>query len=361
VPPVEAWEKVYVSDEGVAEDGHAGITCIGCHGGVEGEADFEAAHVAVVRDPDSELTCVPCHSDTVETDKTSLHSNLTGYRTVIYARSEPEFYPVLDEMMGNHCDSCHTTCGQCHVSRPANLDGGLSAGHTFKKVPPMNLTCTGCHGSRVNDEYKGMNEGVPADVHWKKGGMSCFECHSDDQMHGALGEKAHRYDSAPTPGCLECHDTVKAGDGNAQHTEDHLEQLACSVCHATTYKQCYSCHVQKSEDGIPYFKVENTEMAFKIGLNPLQGPDRPWKYVVLRHVPIAQDVFDYYGEDLMPNFDALPTWKYATPHTIQRVTPQNEKCTNCHGNADVFLTEDDVLDEELAANEPVIVREVPSF
>jgi hypothetical protein len=29
------------------------------------------------------------------------------------------------------------------------------------------------------------------------------------------------------------------------------------------------------------------------------------------------------------------------------------------GNSDVFLTEDDVLEDELAANEDVIVREVP--
>jgi len=361
VPQLEAWEKVFVSDSNFPETMHARFGCITCHGGQAGIGSMDAAHEGVVAEPDAQEVCATCHRGKAETDATSLHSSLGGYRTVLYARSAPDKYPQIDEMMENHCDKCHTSCGQCHVSMPTNLDGGLHTGHAFKKIPPMNKTCTGCHGSRINNEYKGLNEGVPADVHWKQGGMSCFECHSGDQMHGALGEKAHRYDSAPTPGCLECHDTVKAGDGIGQHTAAHLEQLACSVCHATTYKQCYSCHVQKSEDGIPYFKVERTEMGFKIGLNPLQGPDRPWKYVVVRHVPIAPDVFDYYGEDLMPNFDAVPTWKYATPHTIQRVTPQNESCTSCHGNAEIFLTEDDVLEEELEANEPVIVREVPAF
>ena len=361
MPPVEAWEKVYISDEQFLETGHAGINCIACHGGTEDTSDFESAHEGVVRDPDSQLTCVPCHADTVESDAMSLHSNLTGYTTVLYSRSTPDKHAQLDEVMENHCENCHTSCGQCHVSRPTSVGGGLSAGHQFKKIPPMNLTCTGCHGSRINDAYKGKNEGVKADVHWIKGGMACFTCHSEDQMHGALGEKAHRYDSPPTPDCRECHEDVKAGDGNPQHTEEHLDRLACSVCHSTTYKQCYSCHVQKSDEGVPYFKVEKTEMDFKIGLNPLQGPDRPWKYVVVRHAPIARDVFDYYGEDLMPNFDAVPTWKYATPHTIQRITPQNESCTNCHGNADIFLTEDDVLPDELKANEPVIVTEIPLF
>jgi len=358
VPPLEAWEKVFVKDQKFPETMHARVGCITCHGGQEGATGMDEAHNGVVADPVADDVCVACHGDITKTDAHSLHSDLGGYRTVLYARSEPDKYDRIDAMMEEQCSACHTSCGQSHVSRPTNLGGGLHTGHQFKQIPPMNLTCTGCHGSRVNDEYKGLNEGILADVHWKKAGMACFACHSEDQMHGALGEKAHRYDGAPTPDCHECHEDVKAGDGNPQHTEEHL---ACSVCHSTAYKQCYSCHVQKSDEGVPFFKLEKTEMDFKIGLNPLQGPDRPWKYVVLRHAPIAPDVFDYYGKDLMPNFDAVPTWKYATPHSIQRITPQNETCENCHGNADIFLTEDDVLPDELKANEPVIVTEIPSF
>jgi thiosulfate/3-mercaptopyruvate sulfurtransferase len=79
----------------------------------------------------------------------------------------------------------------------------------------------------------------------------------------------------------------------------------------------------------------------------------------VRHVPIVRDSFAYYGENLLPNFDALPTWKYATPHNIQRNTPQTETCNSCHGNAEFFLTADDVLPEELEANKDVIVEEVP--
>jgi thiosulfate/3-mercaptopyruvate sulfurtransferase len=243
---------------------------------------------------------------------------------------------------------------------PTNLGGGLTAGHEFKKIPPMNLTCTGCHGSRIENEYKGKNRPVPADTHWIKGGMPCFDCHSADEMHGALGEAIHRYDGAPVPGCQDpdCHPGVAPGDGIANHTDFHFEAVSCQVCHSTTYKNCYSCHVAQ-EEGVPFFKIEPSVMGFKIGYNPLQSEDRPWKYVPVRHVPIDPESFAYYGDDLLPNFDALPTWKYATPHTIQRNTPQTETCDACHGNAELFLTADDVLPEELEANQDVIIEEIP--
>jgi thiosulfate/3-mercaptopyruvate sulfurtransferase len=112
------------------------------------------------------------------------------------------------------------------------------------------------------------------------------------------------------------------------------------------------------KDGVAYFETEPSVMAFKIGRNPLQGEDRPWTYVPVRHVPIDPESFAYYGEDLLPNFGALPTWKYATPHNIQRNTPQTETCNSCHGNTEFFLTADDLGPAERTANQDVIV-EVP--
>ena len=156
------------------------------------------------------------------------------------------------------------------------------------------------------------------------------------------------------------HAEVAAGDGVPNHTEFHLEALSCQVCHSTTYKNCYSCHVSLEED-VAVYKIEPSVMDFKIGLNPLQSEDRPWKYVPVRHVPIDPEAFAYYGEDLLPNFDALPTWKYATPHNIQRNTPQTETCDTCHGNEEIFLTADKIAPEELDANLDVIVDAIPSL
>jgi thiosulfate/3-mercaptopyruvate sulfurtransferase len=190
--------------------------------------------------------------------------------------------------------------------------------------------------------------------------MPCFECHSSEEMHGELGEYESRYADRPTPSCIAaCHTTVSAEDEIDQHTDVHLERLACQVCHSIEYKNCYSCHVQLSEDGTPFFRTEPSEMAFRIGRNPIQSEARPWDYVVVRHVPISRDSFEYYGDDLLPNFNNRPTWTYATPHNIQRQTPQNSSCDACHGNPAVFLTEDDVDPTELEANQPVIVDIVP--
>lgn len=366
MPPLEAWKKVFV-EESFLTSHHARFGCIACHGGTDGTDDMEVAHDDLVPDPHptNSETCQLCHADLSEAHVDSLHWDLEGNKTVLAARSSGENWDQLMEGYELHCTECHASCGQCHISRPAANDAGLLDGHIPSEQPPMNNTCTGCHGSRVNDEYKGRNdreEGgrYPADVHYNPGGFSCFACHDGEELHGTEGDYNHRYDGPANPSCTQegCH-TVSADDDIRLHDETHLARLSCQACHSVAYKNCYSCHVQETEDGRPFYKVEPSQMAFKIGRNPRKGPDRPWDYVPLRHVPVARDSFAYYGEDLLDTFDRLPTWKFATPHNIQRITPQNSSCDGCHGNADVFLTADDVREDELRANAPVIVDEVP--
>jgi hypothetical protein len=359
---LEAWEKVLISNEEFAETLHFQPTCMTCHGGVGGVTSKEEAHDGVVRDPSSrpEDTCGACHADTVATASTSLHFTLQGYETVLQARGADFGNPQMAEAYTNHCTSCHTTCGQCHVSRPTFTDGGLIAGHQFKRIASISDTCLACHGGRTGPEYQGKNEGVEGDVHWMRGGMPCVTCHQVQEFHGDGTEYAHRYAGEPMPACADCHpDVVGGADGVAQ-PRLHEDRVACQVCHsAGDYKQCFSCHVGQDEEGLPYRQLEPSTLDFKIGLNPYKGEERPWDYVLLRHVPVSRDIFAFYGEDLLPNFDDVPTWKYATPHNIQRVTTQNSACANCHGNADLFLTAEDVLPDELEANQSVIVPEVP--
>jgi thiosulfate/3-mercaptopyruvate sulfurtransferase len=81
--------------------------------------------------------------------------------------------------------------------------------------------------------------------------------------------------------------------------------------------------------------------------------------VVLRHAPIDPDNFAFYGKDVLANYDALSTWKYATPHNIQRNTPQTKTCDSCHGNADLFLNAKDLKPYELEANKGVIPPNLP--
>ncbi len=366
MPPLEAWEKVFIEDGGFLATYHAQFGCIACHGGTSESDDMETAHEGMVRDPDPEQTCNLCHGEIAQAHVNSLHHDLEGYITVLRERSDETHWPQLMEAYDTHCTTCHATCGQCHVSRPTSAGGGFLADHNAKETPPPYLTCTGCHGSRVEDEYKGQNERpeggrYPADVHYNPGGMICEDCHTADEMHGTTGDFNHRYDGPATPSCTQegCHDDVGPDDGIEQHDEVHLERLQCQVCHSAEYKHCYNCHVQRAEDGTPFFRTDPSQMMVRIGRNPIRSPERPWEYVVLRHVPVARDTFSFYGEGLLSNFDARPTWTYATPHNIQRVTPQNASCDACHGNASVFLTEDDLDPDEVDANRSIIIYQVP--
>lgn len=341
---------------------HAYIACTQCHGGQNLE-DMDAAHDGMVSDPSASPTnaCGECHVDVQAAHDTSLHLTLAGYDTALYQRSTPENHPRLEEMESNHCNNCHTTCGQCHVSQPTSVGGGLLEGHQFVATPPASRTCSACHGSRIKNEYTGRNEGFPADVHLSEGLMNCADCHAGDEMHGQDVQAADRYDGSRTPQCESCHQDALAAASNIDQHVIHGQELACEVCHSVSYTNCSSCHVQKSDEGVPYFKTEKTWLDFRIGLNPTRTPDRPWQYVLVRHVPIDPTSFEFYGENLLPNFNARPTWMYTTPHNTQAVTPQNETCESCHGNPDIFLTSSAVSAGEQEANTHIIVDSPPSL
>lgn len=344
---------------------HGEIACVDCHGGVE-SPDKDEAHTALVARPSEGAApvCAECHDDQTSRVANSLHVTQEGYWSVLEARGADRDHPEMQAMFGNHCSSCHTSCGDCHVSQPASVGGGLLKGHVFTAAPPMTRTCTACHGSRVGNEYMGKNEGVLADVHFRQGRMTCIDCHGDEQMHGSAESTdpaaTHRYAGAEAPECVSCHDTHGTRDDAVREHRMHGDTVSCQVCHSTTYINCDSCHVAVSESsGNPFFTTEAAYFTFLIGKNPLIGRDRPYQYVPVRHVPIDTESFAYYGADLLPNFDNEPTWRYATPHNIQRLTPQTESCNNCHGNADIFLTADKVAPAELEANRAVIVDEIP--
>jgi len=363
LPPLEAWEKVYVEDAEFLTSVHNLQGCIDCHGGTDGEMDKDLAHQGVVSDPtsDPDKVCASCHSAEVEMAAGSLHQDLSGYRTILEQRGADFSDPQMQEAFDNHCYTCHASCGQCHVSRPNFTDGGLISGHKVKEFAPMRDTCMACHGARVTNEYKGLNEGVEGSVHWLQEGLSCYDCHLITEFHGDGTEKAHRYDGEPSPNCVDCHPEAAPGETDVLEHNLHWNQVSCNVCHTSgPYKNCYSCHVGTDDKGLPYFETKDSQMQFKIGRNPLQSEERPWEYVLVRHVPVEPDTFAFYGEALLSNFDNVPTWKYATPHNIQRITSQNATCDNCHGNAELFLTAGDVDPTRQGANASVIVEKVPS-
>ncbi len=356
---MEVWEKVYIKDSKFLESSHGMVGCVICHGGDSSAEEKETAHQEIVIDP-SEEGCNTCHSDIAFLNETSLHTTLSGFISKLEARGgDMSEGSTLDTAFDNHCQQCHTTCGQCHVSRPDELGGGLVSSHVFKKTPSMQYNCLACHGARVGDEYLGNNEGIPGDVHWTQEGMTCSRCHGQE-LHGSGVMADDRYSNTAAASCEDCHaDVWTDADDNPQH-QQHLTDLDCQVCHSLAYKNCSSCHVALDEHGVPCRTSDPSQILFRIGLNPIRSAERPYTYVVLRHAPTCADTCDYYGSNLLPDFDAEPTWKYATPHNIQLHTPQNESCNSCHGNADLFLTEDDIIPGEIEANRGVIVIEIPA-
>lgn len=349
VPPVEAWKKVLV-DSTFLGSTHGQQTCVDCHDGDASASDMDGAHIGLVADPSD--SCATCHVSEASRFIDSQHRQLTGYRELIAARAGlSQMSSNLEGMFEANCNTCHVTCGQCHISRPNSVGKGFVRGHQVLRRPSMTENCTACHGSRIGEEFRGEHAGIPADVHYNNG-MQCVACHTADEMHGHGDQGSTRYDVSDAATCQDCHDVT---DSNTHH-QIHGDRLSCQVCHSVEYKNCANCHVGKG-------LKQPSWLDFKIGRNPLKSERRPADFVVLRHIPIAPDSYRDYGVASLPAYTDLPTWKFATPHNIRRETPQTADCTtSCHNNTDLFLTADDLIGlspEEVEANQSVIVTQIP--
>ncbi len=353
---MELHEKVLV-DRGFLETDHGEIACDECHGGDPNAPEMAGAHTGMRADPtfpDAMKTCGECHETEAKLAGTSLHYTLATYRPMVHRRagSDPGQLALLDKGMDNHCYSCHASCGECHVSRPNTANGGFIDGHMFNSKPDQTNQCTACHGSRVGNEFTG--ETGQGDVHYTRHDMDCMECHSEKDLHGD-GSTGHRdrYSVKNLTQCADCHEPDSAIEQHAVHGD----KVSCYVCHAQPYANCYGCHVGLDGKGLAYFKNPDEEEFLLIGRNPDPDVKRPEKWILVRRVPAVPTTFEYYGKDLLPRFDEVNNWKYTSPHNIQRVTSQNRECNNCHGNKDLFLTQEKVKPEMRKANAPVIVPE----
>ncbi len=413
---------------------HGSQSCTACHGGDDTASTRAAAHDNTWESIPGADTCSAIGAtQTIATaSASSLHTTLGGYVKILGDRGfdftdNTESRARFDEQ----CTKCHIAngsaqpaCGFCHVSVPQVAGGGFLNGHNFRYTPDMERNCTACHGSRVKDEFFGLNNAligrndlglanVLPDVHFARTqaidnttGLpkGCVFCHSEAEMHGTgvpdPAGSGDRYDVAGTPQCANCH--VVAGT-NTLHSAGHLATMDCQVCHAQPYKNCFGCHTDIDAGGtdLPFYRINEGDptlavrpegsapdalMTIRVGKNPRwlgTGDTAHKKYAVLRHVPVDNDVFQYSGalalNGLIPDMTARPTWKYATPHNIQRnvigtavyASFNVSDCNNCHAAAyaDYWLT-DPVVDalgwlqpayegDEQAANDNVVQTAPP--
>ncbi|MCF7824575.1 MAG: cytochrome c3 family protein [Candidatus Marinimicrobia bacterium] len=408
-------DKVYIKINATAnitsfadiDPTHASIGCTGCHGGLspvdasDDTSAYRAAHAGVSRDPSAigEEGCSGglCHGDIVRRNETSLHSNLWGEKAHVARRNGYatfESCPAeIQDGFSKDCSSCHTTCGQCHISRPNAAGGGfmenrLGYSHKFIRTPSEENVCTACHGSRVGDDWNANQERVPGnvpDAH-NQNGFSCLDCHEED-FHGngpSDAEYTSRYAVQDIPQCTNCHQGDH--DDNAFHAEHWPNadasdgaDLACFVCHSQQYNNCNTCHAGtwKSEYEADNSGEYRVYPQFKLGKNPYYGvadhPHTDAKWITVRHVPVSPDAFKNWNVDpwdieTMPDTRNMETWKYSSPHNIQRWTSRtlvdstwqdsagyttgtcNDNC-HMHGsfgpgtmqNVGIYLTDNDML------------------
>jgi len=388
---------------------HGSQTCVTCHGGNDNVSTRALAHTGTWEAIPGSDKCGGCHAAIVAASDNSLHTTLGGYAKSLGDRGFDFNGPTQAARFGEQCTKCHVAnssgkgaCGFCHISVPTTAGGGFLNGHNFRFTPDMDRNCTACHGSRVKDEFYGLNNAlitrnglslapVQPDVHFARTNVidnatglpkGCAFCHSGNEMHGAgvpsPAGSGGRYDVTGTPKCTDCHNATTGT--STLHSSGHLATMDCQVCHAQPYKNCFGCHTDsdvgktnlpfyRSNEGDPTLAVRpegsapDALMTFRIGKNPQwlgTGDTGNKKYAVLRHAPVDKDLFRYPlagpVDGLLPNMAARPTWRYTTPHNIQRNTLGGTSsfatfnvgnCGNCHGAtyAEHWLT-DPVLDSK---------------
>ena len=143
----------------------------------------------------------------------------------------------------------------------------------------------------------------------------------------------------------------------------HINSFNCQVCHSQNYNNCGSCHINGEGARIPSY------LGFKIAANPLPTIKTGYTFTLVRRTVAAPDNWEKYGVAQYSNFNAFPTYNYASPHNILRWTErtqvnQGEACNwNCHirnensvlVNKELYLFQGDLLDWEQAASASVIV------
>ncbi len=371
-PHYEPFDRVYMGGEGFAtfkSSTHYKMGCVSCHNGNNNTSDKTLAHGSdFISHPSlfANEKCGTCHEQIVSNFETSIH-NGTGQKRKVTMRSGlagPDEFDQLPahqiEGYNKNCATCHGTCGNCHIVRPAIGGGGLASGHNFTKKPDMVNVCVTCHVSRGGHAYLGVASGTQPDVHLTKMGFKCTDCHSGEELHGDGIKVDQRYAYSKLPKCEDCHTGISTA--NTYHSV-HYDDFNCQVCHSQVYNNCASCHIHGDGARVPSY------MGFKIASNPIPSIKTGFEFTLVRRTLAAPDNWEKYGVSNYSNFDAFPTYNYTSPHNLLRWTDrtkvsEGKSCSSsCHIrneggtliNKSLFLYKSDLLPWEETATTPITV------
>lgn len=294
------------------------------------------------RPSDDLALCGRCHGEIAKSYASSLHYSTNGLKHGVSPRFSAKEKKIFDEkVFPKACNSCHASCGDCHVKSPVigGVNLGLLKGHAFVRRDE-GKTCALCHGGRVYPEFTGEYGGSP-DVHYQKG-MVCADCHKKSEFHGDGTLYGSRHEVRGRPSCTGCHapgaeKTDKAKEAHARHGET----LSCVACHASApYRNCYDCHLGQGATAKP---------GFFLGKDPRD----PKRVTTLRVIPTVRDTFKGAGI-AMEHYDALPNYWPTSPHNIRKRTERTRSCELCHIEAKDFLTGQNPLPDGSKANRGLV-------
>lgn len=332
----------------IASDPHFADGCSSCHKGDEKAQDKVAAHKGLVKRPSDNLSvCGRCHDQITSKFKNSLHYTTAGLKHGMQGRmGSSEAKTFNEKVFPKACNSCHASCGDCHVKIPVigGLNIGLIKGHQFVRRDE-GKTCALCHGGRVYPEFTGEYGGTP-DVHYQKG-MICVDCHNLSESHGDGTVQTGRKEIKDRPTCQKCHPSGSEKSDKAREAHSvHGAKLSCVACHSSgDYRNCTNCHEGKGATSSP---------GFILGLNPRDGKT----VTTLRIIPTVRNTFAKAGVK-MEKYDALPNYWDTSPHNIKKRTDRTRSCDTCHVDKTGFLTRETLIKGGSKANERLIREPKP--
>lgn len=372
-------DRLYVDAQAMGAHGDMG--CRDCHAQSDDKQAIKAPewHAAVITDPtdDGGQVCASCHGqDMIDNFKASLHFTLNGVAKGLCERLEqtPAKQQLFDEIFNDPemymgCNTCHATCGQCHVSNPNITGGGLLNSHAFGK-PVAEVTCNPCHYE--NSEYH-----LQVDVHATKHNMSCVDCHTDSvEFHGrpvAEMDEGKLYFKGPDGTergpmepdmktnvvqvtCQQCHQD-KVQDHPVEGV-DHFAALECVACHSMPYSNCFGCHNGEKPEWVgAWGNGDPDTLNVKLGLST--PGDSSSKLTTLNHAGMAEGAFGEGAPVIDTKNPATKSmWTAFSAHFISTkplvsdaAKKSGSSCDNCHnGNLEIFLQANDL---DLGGKDPV--------
>lgn len=241
---------------------------------------------------------------------TSLHKTRNGKPT--WYNAENGGFETLTnvpvEELG--CVECHDANDANGDPYPANYTPDCVDCHATNSGWTVSQSeCLGCHSR----EAAIISKNIP-DVHRDASTpLECFDCHKKEELHGDDGiEHGSMFD----PGAIQtdcqqtgCHESVPA---NSEHNQ-HLSNIHCTSCHASTNLTCYNCHFESQVQA--HVKRAFTQLTnFIILVNrEKDGKVHPATFQSL----------SYEGN----------TWIAMGPSVAHTITKDNARtCSDCHAN-----------------------------